>query len=183
MLWFVKDSINEDLWDSDEEIENEEIDDSEDEVFCGDGADDDYELIKKEVNYGRFSNPQEEFTKEPKQFVLLKINQTYINELNRDIASRIVYPEDFVPLTLEEIAQLIYKNEREFEPDSRLIKELDFHVKEKTISILISSVYFSMLGLILMMTFGSMKDIVDEDVDNMVDEVTCAGVGVDIRAS
>ena len=41
LLWFVKDSINEDLWDGDGDIENEEIDDSEDEVLC---ADADYEF-------------------------------------------------------------------------------------------------------------------------------------------
>lgn len=108
----------------------------------------------------------------------VEINQTYINELNRDIASRIVYPEDFVPLTLEEIAQLIYKNEIDFEenePDSRLIKELDFHVFKKNYNHTYQLSLFQYVRSYINDDLCEYEDIVDEDVDNTIDEVTAPG--------
>lgn len=106
----------------------------------------------------------------------VKIDQAYINELNENIASRIVYPEDFVPLTLEEIAQLIYKNEREFEPDSPLVKELDFRVFEKNYKYIYQLSLFQYVRSYISDDLWEYEDIVDEDVDNTVDEVTAPGL-------
>jgi len=105
----------------------------------------------------------------------VEIDQTYINELNRDIASCIVYPEDFVPLTLEEIAQLIYKNEIDFEPDNRLVKDLDFRVFEKSYKYTYQLSLFQYVRSYINDDLCEYEDIVDEDVDNMVDQVTASG--------
>lgn len=60
----------------------------------------------------------------------LKVNQEYLDRLNSMISSHIVNPENFEPLTFEEVKQIAYDEQYPVEdkdPNSRLIKELDFY--------------------------------------------------------
>ena len=106
----------------------------------------------------------------------VKINQAYIDELNENIASRTVNPENFVPLTFEEIAQIIYKNEKQFETNSRLIEELDFLTHEKNYKYTYQLSLFQYVRSYINDGLWEHEEVVDEDFGNMVDQVTAPGL-------
>lgn len=101
----------------------------------------------------------------------IKINQAYIDELNENIASRSVNPENFVPLTLEETTQIIYKNEKQFEPDSRLIKDLDFLTHEKNYKHTYQLSLFQYVRSYINDDLWEYEEVVDEDFGDTIDEV------------
>lgn len=101
----------------------------------------------------------------------VKINQAYIDELNENIASRLVNPENFVPLTPEEIAQIIYKNEKQFEPNSRLIEDLDFLTHEKNYNRTYQLSLFHYVRSYINDDLWEYEEVVDEDFGDTIDEV------------
>lgn len=116
----------------------------------------------------------------------LKINQEYLDRLNSMISSHIVNPENFEPLTFEEVKQIAYDEQDPVEdkdPNSRLIKELDFYYfwakKDEQKRTWRTSLLWLVKDSFNDDLWDSYEDIEDEEIDDSEDEVLCGGADDD----